>query len=79
MTDQPTLIAVDPAALEAVTAELRALRAEVAALHEPRNEWLTIPQAATRLECSTDTIRRRIASGEIEARGIGKTRRVRLP
>jgi excisionase family DNA binding protein len=79
MTDQPTLIAVDPAALEAVTAELRALRAEVAALREPQDEWLTIQQAAARLECSADTIRRRIASGEIEARGSGKTRRVRLP
>jgi len=79
MTDQPTLIAVDAAALEAVTAELRALRAEVAALREPPNEWLTIQQAAARLECSADTIRRRIASGEIEARGSGKTRRVRLP
>jgi len=78
MAEHPTLIAVDPAALEAMTAELRALRAEVAALRAPQDEWLTIQQAAAELQCSPDTIRRRIASGELEARGSGKTRRVRL-
>ena len=79
MIAQTTLIAVDPAALEAVTAELRALREEVAALRAPPGEWVTLQQAAARLDCSAMTIRRRIASGELQARGSGKTRQVRLP
>lgn len=64
--------------------ELDALREEIAALHEKldaltaKPEWVRVPEAARRLGVSPDTVRRRIASGEIEARGSGKLREVRL-
>ncbi|MBO9467036.1 helix-turn-helix domain-containing protein [Tropicibacter sp. R15_0] len=73
------LIAVDAGALDALVAEVKALRQEVqAARITPENEWITIPKAAQRLEVSESTIRRRIGSGEIEAKGSGKMRLVRL-
>lgn len=44
----------------------------------PPEVWFGINAAAERLRVSPSTIRRKIASGEIEARGVGKTRQVRL-
>ncbi|RMF12095.1 MAG: DNA-binding protein [Alphaproteobacteria bacterium] len=44
----------------------------------PQPEWVTIPEAARQLGVSPDTIRRRIRTGELKARGRGKTRQVRL-
>lgn len=45
---------------------------------KPAPEWLRIPDAAKALGCSTDTIRRRINSGEMKARGSGRLREVRV-
>lgn len=44
----------------------------------PPQEWFGIDQAAEKLNVSASTIRRRINCGQLEARGIGKTRQVRL-
>jgi len=73
------LIAIDPSALDALFAEVRALREEISAVRiAPQPEWVTIPEAARQLGVSPDTIRRRIRTGELKARGRGKTRQVRL-
>lgn len=45
---------------------------------QPQDEWLAVPEAAARCGVSESTIRRRIASGSLEAKGSGKMRRVRL-
>ena len=44
----------------------------------PAPEWLTVAQMAVKLGVSRKTVSRRIESGEIEARGSGKTRMVRV-
>lgn len=74
MTEQ-TMIVLRPA-------EWRELKDRLARIEErlsPPKEWWSIPEAATRLGCTESTVRRKIARGEIEAKGTGKTRRVRLP
>jgi len=64
--------------------ELAALREEIAALrHEVKSlkggpEWVRIPEAARRLGVSPDTVRRRIDKGQLESRGSGKLREVKL-
>ena len=74
-----TLVAIDPDALEALTAEVRALRAELAELKQGgKGGWMTIPQAAAAYQVSESTLRRKAAAGAIEARGSGRTRMVRL-
>ena len=77
MTQQ--LIAIDPTALDELTAEVRALRAELSAVrvdHQP--QWLTVPEYAKRMNVTTRTVRDWIAAGRVEARGAGKAREVRL-
>jgi len=54
--------------------EVRSLKEKI----DPRPEWVSIPEAAKIKDVSPDTIRRRIASGQLEARGNGKLREVRL-
>lgn len=54
------------------------VRAAVRAEIQPRAEWLTIADAAAQSGVSEDTIRRKVRAGEIEAKGSGKLRRVRL-
>ena len=44
----------------------------------PRPEWVSISEAAAFKKCSASTIRRMIDAGELEARGAGKARRVKL-
>lgn len=44
----------------------------------PAPEWCSISDAARRMGVSPATIRRKIALGQIEAQGNGKTKRVRL-
>ncbi|MAY32819.1 MAG: DNA-binding protein [Rhodovulum sp.] len=77
---EPQLIAVDRNALAAVHAELRALRQMLTnAQITPRDEWLTVAEAAKEIGVSTDTINRRIRNGEMRANGqTGKMRRVKL-
>lgn len=59
--------------------EVRALRAEIAAVRlQPAPEWLTVPEAARVIGVTTSTIRRKIASGELQSRGTGKTKMVKI-
>lgn len=44
----------------------------------PREEWLTVPEAARLLGVTPATIRRRISAGALQAKGSGKLRRVRV-
>ena len=74
-----TMIAVDETEFRELVAEVRALRDELRGVTiMARPEWLTIPQAADALNVSASTIRRKIRTGEIEAKGEGKSRMVRL-
>ena len=77
---EPQLVAVDRNALAALHAELRALRQMLTnAQITPRDEWLTVAEAAKELDVSTDTINRRIKTGEIRTNGqTGRMRRVKL-
>ena len=43
-----------------------------------REEWLSIPETATRLNVSTDTVRRKILSKEWPARQFGRSWRVNV-
>lgn len=45
---------------------------------QPAPEWVTVGQAAKQLGVTSQTIRRKIDAGQIQAKGIGKTRQVRL-
>jgi excisionase family DNA binding protein len=65
-------------------ADLDRLRDDIAAMLDERTivkdaEWLTVEDAAARANVSVQTVRRWIRTGEVEARGAGKLRRVRLP
>lgn len=66
--------------LDLLRAEIAALRAEIrGATITPVPQWVTVREAAERLGCTTRTIQRKADAGEIEARGSGKSRMVRLP
>lgn len=73
MTQQ--LIVLQPAEW----AELQERLARIEERLNPPQEWLSVTDAAAKLGCTESTVRRKIAAGEVEARGTGKTRRVRLP
>lgn len=68
------------------TDDIAALRADIAALArkiegatvQPLPEWCSVNDAARRLGVSTATIRRKVSIGQIEARGSGKTKLVRI-
>lgn len=75
----PQLIAIDPTALESLRREIARLHARLDAVTiTPRPEWVTVKDAATALDVTPDTIRRKIKSGELQAKGTGKGRMVRL-
>lgn len=67
--------------------ELDVLLQEVRRLHDRLDEvviskapeWVSIKQAAEIMDVHPSTIHRKIASGEMEAKGSGATRRVKLP
>ncbi len=44
----------------------------------PAPEWCSITEAAKRLGVSPATIRRKIAAGQLDSRGTGKTKQVHL-
>lgn len=65
---------------ERLAAEVRALRQVVeAATIAPKEQWVSISEAARREGVHPDTIRRRISDGTLKTRGAGKLRRVYLP
>ena len=62
-------------------AEVRAELAEVKKLLRPiaqDAEWHTVEGMAKRLGVTRSTINRKIASGELEAKGAGSSRRVKV-
>ena len=74
-----TLIAIDAARLDRLERRIEELSASLrGATVTPRPEWMSVRAAAEHLSVSPDTIRRRIVSGELEAKGNGKMRRVRI-
>jgi excisionase family DNA binding protein len=77
---EPQLIAIDRNALAALQAEVRALSQLLKNANiTPRDKWLTVAEAAKELDVSTDTITRRIKTGEIRTNGqTGRMRRVKL-
>ncbi|MDK3017600.1 helix-turn-helix domain-containing protein [Pseudodonghicola flavimaris] len=77
MTQQ--LIAVDANALGQVLKRLDTLETLIRDVKlVAREEWVSIQEAARLLQCDPSTIRRKINSGELQAKGSGKSRRVRL-
>ncbi|MEH6737278.1 MAG: helix-turn-helix domain-containing protein [Sulfitobacter sp.] len=74
-----TLIAIEATALDAILKRLDRIDHKLeGATIVPRAEWLTVKDAAQTLGVKPDTIRRKAKSGEIQARGTGKCRMVKL-
>lgn len=69
------MIAVDAEALRELHRKLDRIEARLDGQHE---EWLPVKLAAQKLEVSEATVRRWIKTGQIEAKGAGKARRVRV-
>lgn len=70
---------IDIPELKLVMAELRTIRQMLeGATVTPAPQWMTIAEACSALGVSRATVHRKIASGELEAKGSGKTRMVRL-
>lgn len=76
---QPTLIAVDPVAIENLTAEIRRLHQRLDAVEmTPRPDWVTVKEYAAHIGRSLRTVARRIDAGELEIRNECGVRMVRL-
>jgi hypothetical protein len=63
--------------LAAVHAELRAIRERLDVLAPPR-EWVGVATYAAMIGVSKTTVYRKIKSGELQTRGNGKTREVKV-
>ncbi len=73
------LIAVDAGALDALLAEVRALRQEIQAVRiQPQPQWLPVKEYAAHVGRSVSTINRWIAQGRLEVKSVGNIRMVRL-
>lgn len=74
-----TLIAIDPDAFAALTAEIAAQRAEIRFVRmSPAPEWVTAAEYATMVSVTRRTVLNRVARGEIETRRQGRTLLVRV-
>lgn len=60
-----------------VMAEIRAVRQRLDDLAPPP-EWVSVVEYMDRKKVSKSTIYRRIKAGELQARGTGKTREVKV-
>ena len=72
---------LDAAIREAVAEAVAPLAREIAALRDkvsPPREWVTIQEAAEMNGVTTATIRNWIKAGQLEAKGRGKARRVKV-
>jgi excisionase family DNA binding protein len=58
--------------VETVTQRAAAIVLERCALAESEPLWLTLDQAAQRLDCSTDAVRMRVKRGRLVARHQGR-------
>jgi len=61
------------AAFEQFVVERVAAELEAAPRGDGSPPWLTVEQAAERLGCSTDAVRRRAKRGRLESRHMGRT------
>ena len=76
MTDQ-SFVLVPTERLNALEQKLdRLFKAVEGATITPKPEWVSIPDAVVALKVSRHTIYRKIGTGELKAKGSGKTRRV---
>lgn len=76
---QAQLIAVDATALNELMKKVDRLETLISEANiTPREKWLSIKDAAHVLKCDPSTVRRKISIGELEAKGTGKARRVKL-
>ena len=76
---QPQYIAIDPAALDTLRAEIARLHSRLDAVDmTPRAEWVTIDQLADMIGKSRRTVLRRIDAGQIETRHVAGERLVRV-
>jgi excisionase family DNA binding protein len=72
-------VLIDAETLATLQQHLARIEAKIdGATITPAPVWCGITDAARRLGVSPSTIRRKAAMGELEARGTGKTRQVRL-
>lgn len=70
---------IDTAELTALHAKLDALSATLARVTiAPAPEWVTVAEAAKLHGVTTGTVRRWVRKGEIEARGSGRARMVKV-
>lgn len=77
MTAQAQFVLVPSDQLDQIVAKLDRLEKAIAgATITPAPQWLTIKAAAEKLGCNPSTIHRKIAAGELRAKGANKTRRV---
>jgi len=73
------LVLVEKDALDALFAEVRRLSRKLdGATVQPRSEWVSIPEAAEILQIRPDSVQRKARKGELETRGKGRGRMVRL-
>ena len=73
------LIAIDPAALQSVLAELRQIRQRLDAVDmQPRPEWVTVAGYAHHIGRSRATVSRKIKAGEVETCMEAGVRMVRV-
>ncbi len=73
------LIAVDAGALDALLAEVRALRQEIQAVRvQPQPQWLPVKEYAAHVGRSVATINRWIAQGKVQVKTVGHMRMVKL-
>lgn len=70
----------------ATTEDLAALHAEIRAIRQmlegatviPAPEWVSIKEAARRMNVTPETIRNRIARGQLKSRRAGRMREVKV-
>ena len=79
MTEQARIAITGADEIAALHSELRAIREMLeGATIIPAPEWVSVSDAAAHFGVHVSTIQRKIERGELEARGSGKTRRVKV-
>lgn len=79
MPAAPTLIAVDPEALEGLRREVAGLREELAKVTiAPKPDWVTVPEYARMIGRTEGTVLRKVSAGTVEAKHVGGVRMVRV-
>ena len=75
-----TLITIERADLDALYAQLRAINDKLNRVEmQPKPEWITLRDYASRMDCHPSTVHRRVQRGELDTRIEGGTTMVRNP